>query len=532
MPTFKRRFLFTTLAAMIIAAACGTFVGYYLARYIAVRAAASRLDQYASRIMADEEATSLELRAVLTVINASRYRTCSNAEIDHFRKMIFASVYLKDVGHMRNGKIECSATLGRLAQPSGQAVPDFTQSDGAILYKNLMPYQNNGLATIALQSGDAFVVFIPLARVPLEQGVMHYTETVTDARTQRQGKLLGESPQVSAKILTSEGRARIGDNLYATRCSRQFFNCVTTYTSIPEVMQADRTRYIGVVALFRLLGGLFGLALSLLHHRYTSIERQLRRAIRRDELCLVYQPIVQLQSKRMVGAEALARWTNKRGVTVGPDIFIKIAEKHGFIGEITRLVVRHALRDFGETLRSHPNFRLSINATAADLVDESFLPMLIRSLDKAKVPARCLAIEITESSTVMRKMAIETIHSLRARGHSVHIDDFGTGYSNLSYLHDLSVDAIKIDKSFTQAIGTGSATVAILPQILAMAEALKVQVIVEGVETDEQANYFASATHPIFVQGWLFGHPVSAGELQALLAEDDKMGISPSGCGH
>jgi len=522
-----RRHVVTTLVAVIIAAGCGTLVGYWLARTIAVCTTESRLDQYAGRIMADEEATSVELRTVLAAVGASRYPTCSNAEVNYFRTLVFASGYLKDAGRMRNGNIECSAALGLSAQPGRQAIPDFTQRDGSILYKNLTPYQNDGLPTITLQRGESFVVFAPLTRIPLEPAPMHFTETVADAPTQTHGRLLGESPPASVAILTSEGRARLGDNLYSTRCSIHFFNCVTAYTSIPEVMQANRDKFIGFIALFRLLGGLTGLVLSFLYYRYRSVEHQLRRAIRRDELFLVYQPIVKLQSRRMIGAEALVRWTNKQGVAVGPDVFIKIAEEHGFVGAITRLVVRQALRDFGETLRSHPGFRLSINAAGPDLADPSFLPMLNRSLDEAAVPARSLAIEITESSTAIRKVAIETIHGLRARGHSVHIDDFGTGYSSLSYLHDLSVDAIKIDKVFTQAVGTGSAIVAIVPQILAMAEALKLEVIVEGIETEFQADYFAGCSLPIFAQGWLFGCPVPVEETLRLLADDEKKALIP-----
>jgi sensor c-di-GMP phosphodiesterase-like protein len=514
---------------MIIMAAFGTLVGYGVARSIAVRRTESGLKQYASAILAEEDAASVELRKVLAAAGASPYRTCSDAEIDYFRTLIFAPEYLKDAGRMRNGRIECSAALGRPAQPGAQSRPDFTQQDGSILYKDLAPYQSNGLTTLTLQSGDLFVVFTPLTRMPLVRGPMHFTETVTDAPTQTHGRLLGESAQVNASVLTSEGSARFGDDLYATRCSSRFFNCVTAYTSLSEVMQANRGKFIGLIALFRLLGGLAGLGLALLFYRYRSVEQQLRRAIRRDELCLVYQPIVELPSRRLAGAEALVRWTNKRGVEVGPEVFIKIAEEHGFVGEITRLVVRHALRDFGETLRSHPGFRLSINAAAADLADPGFLPMLNRAVDEAAIPARNMAIEITERSTVMRKEAIETIRCLRARGHSVHIDDFGTGYSSLSYLHDLSVDAIKIDKAFTQAISTGSAIVGIVPQILAMAKALSLQVIVEGVETDEQASYFASAEQPIFAQGWLFGRPAPASEFYRRLAEDTEKAQVPPG---
>ena len=148
--------------------------------------------------------------------------------------------------------------------------------------------------------------------------------------------------------------------------------------------------------------------------------------------------------------------------------------------------------------------------------------MLEEALERAAVPASSLAIEITESSTARHREAIETIVLLRKQGHSVHIDDFGTGYSSLAYLHDLSVDAIKIDRAFTQAIGTEAVTLAILPQILAMAETLNLAVIVEGVETGQQAEYFAAVAQPVFAQGWLFGRPVPAAEFHKLLAEEEK----------
>ena len=248
----------------------------------------------------------------------------------------------------------------------------------------------------------------------------------------------------------------------------------------------------------------------------------MRRAIAKDELRVVYQPIVILATRRIVGAEALARWTDEEGFEVGPDVFIRIAEERGFVGEITRLVARRVLQDFAETLRSHPDFRLSINVASADLGDPGFLPMLDRALAKAGVSAQSLAIEITESCTAQHDVAIAAILALRERGHSVHIDDFGTGYSSLSYLHALSIDAIKIDKSFTHAIGTEAVTVSILPQILAMAETLKLGVIVEGVETGLQAEYFETNAQPVLAQGWLFGHPVPAEEFFRILSEDEE----------
>jgi sensor c-di-GMP phosphodiesterase-like protein len=295
---------------------------------------------------------------------------------------------------------------------------------------------------------------------------------------------------------------------------------VLTFISIPYILLAKRNLFLVYAAIGGLTCGLFGFLFSLLYQRSRGMAQQLRRAIRKDKLRLVYQPIVELATGRIVGAEALVRWTNESGIDVGPNVFVKLAEERGFVGSITRFVLRQAVSDFHETLRTHPTFRLSINVAAADLADPTFLPALDRAIELAGVPANRLVIEITESSTARSPIAIKTIRSLRQRGHAVHIDDFGTGYSNLAYLNDLSVDAIKIDKTFVQAIGTDSVIFAILPQILSIAEALKLEVIVEGVETFLQARYFVDMGKPVLAQGWLFGRPVSAEALQRLLTED------------
>ena len=462
------------------------------------------------------------MRTVLAAVGASQRAACSTSEIDYFRNLIFESEYLIDAGRIHEGMVQCSAAKGHLAQPRGQSRPDFTQQDGSEIYTSMPLYRNGDLTVITMAMDDSFVVFTPYTRMHLEPQPLHYTETAIDAPSQKRGRLFGERPRVEMSLLTTEGMARLEDSLYVTRCSIRYFNCVTAYTTIPEVVQANSGKFYGCIALCGLAGALFGLAFSLLYRRNKSVEQQLRRAIRQDRLRVFYQPQVSLSNGRIVGAEALARWTDEEGMTVRPDIFIHLAEERGFVGDITRLVIRHALRNFAEILRARPGFRLSVNVTAADLADPEFLPMLDSSLAKAATPAQSLAIEITESSTARHEVAIETIRCLRLRGHSVHIDDFGTGYSSLAYLHELSVDAIKIDKAFTQAIGTGSVIVAILPQILAMAEALNLQVIAEGVETAEQASFFAAPMQSILAQGWLFGRPVPVAEFVNLLAEDKK----------
>jgi len=124
-----------------------------------------------------------------------------------------------------------------------------------------------------------------------------------------------------------------------------------------------------------------------------------------------------------------------------------------------------------------------------------------------------IALELTERSTADMSVLREAILRLHHEGYQVHIDDFGTGFSSLAYLHELAVDAIKIDRAFTRTIGTQAVTASILPQILSLAESLGAEVIVEGVETGEQANYLIATGISMKAQGWYFGKPVAATDL-------------------
>jgi sensor c-di-GMP phosphodiesterase-like protein len=324
-------------------------------------------------------------------------------------------------------------------------------------------------------------------------------------------------------IANRNAQGRLGETLYATRCSQRGLDCVVSYGSVSTSLH----NAAGLLALHSALGGFCGgflvLGFLLVYQRSQTMRSQLRRAIRRGKLGLVYQPIVDLRNGRTVGAEALARWTDEDGFAVSPLIFVHIAEEQGFVGELTEFVVRQALRDFGDLLHGHGDFRLSVNVTAFDMGDSGFLPMLDRTLDEAGVAPERLAIELTESATASTLVAIETIRQLRLRGHCVEIDDFGTGYSSLAYLKDLSVDTIKIDKAFTQAVSTEAVIGQILPQILSLAEALDLQVIVEGIETKEQAAFFAALARPVLGQGWYLGRPVPAPEFQRVFVQNRKV---------
>lgn len=519
MPKFRQR-VFITLTVTLAATVAGVLLGDLAGRSAIQHQLTSQLNQDVASVSREADRYLAESRLALAAMNASPYTSCSDEELVYFRALLFESRYLKDVGHVRQNNIDCSVDLGRPGTPHPLPTADFTLQDGTAIYKNPGIYQGDDDTVITILLGNSFIVFRSANVLQLGAARTHFTETVVDAPSRRVGVLRGEQLHADPAILTADGQGRSGNMLYATRCSTRGLTCVTGFIPLSQAVHDDQRE----MAIFILLGGVsFGvtsLFFIIIYRRSRGMEQQLRRAIRAERLRVVYQPVVDMQSKRIVGAEALVRWTDEDGFSMSPEVFIKLAEERGFIGEITRLILRMSLRDFAPTLRNTQGFRLNINISASDLADPEFLPDLARSLETAEVPTQCLGIEITERGIARQQIAMDAILQLRRRGHRVYIDDFGTGYSSLAYLRDLAIDAIKVDRAFTLAIGTEAVTVAVLPQILSMAEELNLQVVVEGIETIEQAHYFLSSGKHFLAQGWLFGRPLPADEFLRLLAED------------
>jgi sensor c-di-GMP phosphodiesterase-like protein len=526
MSTLNRR-LGGMVGIMLLTCACGALAGYCWGREFTLRQMTDTLDQHAQRIRADGDISSAEARAVLAAMNGSAYPYCSDVEIAHFRKLIYESQYLKDAARTRNGRIDCTATLGRVSGTDAELGQGVQRADGTQFFRDIGIFRIPGLTVVAVEKGDALIVYNPYNRKELQSSWMHITVT-NRGGDNGQTRLLGELPQTKNAILTNEGTARIDDTLYATRCSERYSSCVSAYISVNEALRSESGQLTAYAVLCGLCGALLGFALWSGYRRRQSLEQRLRRAIRRNAIRVSYQPVVSLHTGRIVGAEALARWTDAAHGEVSPEIFIRVAEERGFVGEITRHVIQSALADVKSILSMCPDFQLSVNIAPQDLGDEKFLPMLEESLRKTGVSARCLVIEITERAAADSQTARDSIARLRSKGHSVHIDDFGTGYSSLAYLHGLSVNGLKIDKAFTQAVGTESVPVLVLPQIFSLAASLGLQVTVEGIETEEQLRYFSANPLPMLGQGWFLGRPMSIEMFLRVFEEQERAAAEPA----
>jgi len=515
MATPGRRTLMPYVWTLGTALLCA-FAGLAIGLSVALRSTEHRLIRYDNRLLQYAEGFNTEINTTLDAVNASPFPFCSDEDIARLRTLVFHGHLVKDIGRVRDDKLYCTSVDGRLPHPVQQRKPDIITPSGRKISLNVPLVSAPGLLGDITQNGEANFVAAHDAFGHLREAPMTYTTTLTNRVTRQVLRTAGEPLRLTDAEVLGEKKLIRGDTLYVAKCSEQFAPCMVAGVTLRDAWQMNGSVIGGFVLICSLAGLTLGFTL-LLQPQKRSLATQLRRALRLNLINVVYQPIVDVKTGEIIGAEALARWTDEEGQPIRPDVFVAAAEELGFIGRLTRVVLRMIVREMGDYLRANPEFRVNVNIAAADLADSHFLPMLERLLQRNRIAPQSINLELTERSTANHELAISSIRRLRARGHQFYIDDFGTGYSSLAYLNQLAIDAIKIDRAFTDAIGTGSLTAAIVPQILAMAETLHVKVVVEGVERQDQSDYFASRDQEILAQGWHFGEPVPAVQLIALL---------------
>jgi diguanylate cyclase (GGDEF)-like protein/PAS domain S-box-containing protein len=243
--------------------------------------------------------------------------------------------------------------------------------------------------------------------------------------------------------------------------------------------------------------------------RRLQLESDLRRAVGKDELRVYYQPIVDVASGRIAAHEALVRWQHPERGLVHPAEFIQLAEETGIILKIGEWVLAEACR-WAVFIGAERGLQIAVNLSARQFNDPQLPKMVARALKETGLPPRLLELEITESTAMQQTdVTLRTLKRLKQLGVSIAIDDFGTGYSSLSYLGRFPVDKVKIDRSFVAEVPGNRDQGAIVSAIVALAHALQIRVVAEGVETDAQREFLKSCGCD-FIQGYLVGRPADA----------------------
>ena len=252
-----------------------------------------------------------------------------------------------------------------------------------------------------------------------------------------------------------------------------------------------------------------------------SLDTGIRKALDNDEFHLVYQPQINIKTGEIVGVEALLRWDHPEHGPISPAEFIPFAEETGMIVDIGHWVLRNACAELQRWRDAGlPEIRMSINMSARQLVENSIVRYVSSTLKDYCIPGHCLEIEITEN-TIMSDMdsVIHKLKELSKKGVYIAIDDFGTGYSSLSYLHKLPIHTLKIDRTFIKELDLKNTGKSIINTIVAMVKGLHLNVIAEGVETQQQLDYLQEIDCNE-AQGFLFCKPLTADVIAQLLIQE------------
>jgi diguanylate cyclase (GGDEF)-like protein/PAS domain S-box-containing protein len=250
-----------------------------------------------------------------------------------------------------------------------------------------------------------------------------------------------------------------------------------------------------------------------------ELETDLRSALGRNELVTYYQPIVSLDRMRVIGFEALLRWMHPVRGVIGPDVFIPLAEKCGVIGPLSWWVMGEACRQMRDWQMSDPRFAnlsISINISSRLFAEPEFATRAMDILERTGLRPETLHLEITENALLQHESTtVAELTMLRKRGVKFHLDDFGTGYASLSYLNRFSYDTIKIDRSFV-ASSDATRSRRIIDALISLSTVLGMDVIAEGVETEEQAQKLRDLNCRV-AQGFLFSKPLPSDLARAFL---------------
>lgn len=517
-------------AGVAIAAAVGItalvapiWLSLHLAWRESIAAEETRVRKTASDILHHTDEGAQQNWDAYYKLKDDRLSPCSPTEIDLMRAIDMSSFYIQAVGRIEGDSLICTSLGTTEPIPIGPAKLR-TESGADTRPEVRLPISGNHSLDIISKDGIAVLsdpmLFLdtPVEGKDVSMAVFVPTGPHHELISSNAGSVRSEW----LKNLPKGGEITFIDSGYIVCAMRSRIADLEVVAAAPLTYAVRREQQFAVifVPVGLACGVLLAWANVYISRKRLSMAAILRAGVRRREFFVEYQPVVELASGRWVGAEALVRW--RRGTRiVRPDMFIPIAEETGVITGITECVFEAVAHDLPSMLAVDPEFSVAINLSAADLGSKKTRALLNRTLDASGAKPANIEVEVTERGFLKDEKALELVAELRARGVKVAIDDFGTGYSSLSRLQTLPVDTLKIDKSFVDAVGTDGVTSQVILHIIEMAQSLKLDLLAEGVETEEQMQFLVErgVQH---AQGWLFGKPMPVANLCAVLAERSK----------
>jgi sensor c-di-GMP phosphodiesterase-like protein len=476
------------------------------------------------------ETTNKQITAALTQLHESPSAApCSDKNIALMQSLSLSATHLKGLAYVTdNNEVVCSS-FGREERGFSIGKPDFVTAKGAKVWRAVpLPFSADHRFFVMAYKGYAAISHQELAidvtakDEDVYLGIISLPSMITFAS---HGPLKPEW----LKRYKGESSLTFSDGEFLVAIEGSKKSPIATLSAIP-IRYAD-TFINKFLLMFVPAGVALGLALGfvviLLAKRHMSLKSQIQAALRKREFFLLYQPVVDLRSGRCVGAEALLRWRRVGRNPIGPDVFIPVAEQTGLIRRITAQVLTMVGRDVPVVIAAHPDFHIGVNLSYIDLQAEETMQGVMDMVRSSGIAPHNIIVEATERGLLNEDITRDIVRSYRDNGLGVAIDDFGTGYSSLSYLTNFDLDYLKIDKSFVDTLGTDAATSQVALHIIEMSKSLKLDMIAEGVETEEQAKILRERGVQ-YAQGWLFAKPMPIAELMRFIESTN----SPNNAAH
>ena len=462
--------------------------------------------------------------AALAAIGQTQLRSCADVDAERLRRAVLNTTPLKEIAVLDENGIARCVPSGALTQPR-MLSRELRTSDDRVFLAVVQSRDLGGRALrVAWQrSGDALQL---AATIPADM-LLPDGSPGNSAGAPLVRLMLNEGTSIAAPADVSEGSAEDGDTIRAYNQSSRYPLIATASVSRAGAI-ADhgdlRTASAIAAAVLALLT--ISLALLISGRSRPNPVVEIERAIEAGEFVPYYQPLVDLRSGGIVGAEVLVRWRKSDGSIVPPASFIPLAESSGLILEMTRALMISVREEFGAVLGRRPGVKVAFNLTARHFEDDKIVTDVRDIFAGSPIRLSQVVLELTERQPLEDlATARSVIAGLQELGCKVAIDDVGTGHGGLSYMLKLAVNYIKIDKMFIDAIGTERYSTTIIETLIALAASMHMEVFAEGVETFEQVKYLRE--RGIYLcQGYAFAPPLPGPMFRQLLEAAHPLGDS------
>ncbi|MFO1080029.1 MAG: EAL domain-containing protein [Reyranellaceae bacterium] len=510
--------LAVAVVVALVAVAAPVLASLYLARQQSIAEQQAHMAQLARDVLRRSDQTRTQLiEAFEQMKDVDPATPCSPGRIRLMGRLALVSDQLQGLAYVDGDRLLCSS-FGVFDPPVPVGAPHYRAAYGGEVRigVELPAIPGTGFILVSrIGTGSTGIVHPRLLLdVLTEEGDIAVGLIGRSAR--RPIALRGTFDQAWLTALGDRSAIDLFDGDHVVAVRRSNIGDYVAFAAVPAVsIEAGLRRTAAVlVPIGAVAGAVLAFAVFYVARLQLGVPALLKAALRRGEIFVEYQPVVDLRTGAWVGAEALVRWQRRNGETMRPDLFIPVAEESGLIGRVTEAVADIVGREAAGLFARQPGFHLALNLSSIDLASDRVLDLLQRLAVRTGARAGNLVVEITERGLVRGPAVGSRLEALRRSGILIAIDDFGTGYSSLSYLKTLEVDLLKIDKSFVDTIGRDAVTSHVVSQIIEMAKGLKLGLIAEGIEQEQQLRFLRERGVD-FGQGWRFARPMA---FDALLA--------------